>query len=130
MEKKNKLLIVITVVLVFVVATYFAFQNKQGALQTATEDDSVELTQDTAPAQVEGAVVTTPISYAQALIKYADRRIQLDKICQAHPNIVTYKDNTGIMIDNRSAETRTVKIGTTFTIKPTDLKSLLCQIFT
>ena len=51
MEKKNKLLIVITVVLVFVVATYFAFQNKQGALQTATEDDSVELTQDTAPAQ-------------------------------------------------------------------------------
>jgi hypothetical protein len=35
---------------------------------------------------------------------------------------VTYKDNSGIMIDNRSAQTRTVKVGTTFTIKPYGFK--------
>jgi hypothetical protein len=62
------------------------------------------------------------IAYADALIKYADRRIQLDKTCQAHPNTVTYKDNTGIMIDNRSPQTRTVKVGITFTIKPWGFK--------
>jgi len=56
------------------------------------------------------------------LVKYADRRIQLDTVCQAHPNTVTYKDNTGIMIDNRSPQTRTVKVGTNFTIKPWGFK--------
>ncbi len=57
------------------------------------------------------------ISYADALIKYADRRIQFDKICQAYPNTVTYKDNTGIMIDNRSAQARTIKVGTNYSVK-------------
>ena len=62
------------------------------------------------------------ISYANALIKYADRRIQLDTACQARPIAITYKDNTGIMIDNRSPQTRTVKVGITFTIKPYGFK--------
>lgn len=84
---------------------------------TTNEPDSV---QDTSDQDI--GVAATPISYANALIKYADRRIQLDPLCQAHPNNVTYKDNTGIMIDNRSSKTRTVKVGTTFTIKPWGFK--------
>ena len=77
---------------------------------------------NTAAPQDAKTTPPTSISYQDALIKYADRRIQLDEACQAHPSNVTYKDNTGIMIDNRSAKTRTVKIGTAFTIKPYGFK--------
>lgn len=87
----------------------------------ATEPESVQ------DIKVKDASVVKPvtISYANALVKYVDRRIQLDKICQAHPNTVTYKDNTGIMIDNRSPKTRTVKIAETFTIKPWGFKIIV-----
>ncbi len=60
---------------------------------------------------------TSEISYANALVKYKDRRIQFDKTCQAFPNTITYNDNLGIMLDNRSPDTRTIKVGTVYTIK-------------
>jgi hypothetical protein len=63
-----------------------------------------------------GATAAT-ISYTNALIKYADRRIQFNPTCQAFPNTVTYKDNTGIMLDNRSPVARTIKVGTNYTVK-------------
>ena len=101
-----------------VVILFFVFGNKQTVNnQTSIETESVQDITD----QDQGAAAA-PISYANALVKYADRRIQLDTICQAYPNTVTYKDNTGIMIDNRSQKTRTVKVGTTFTIKPWGFK--------
>ncbi len=75
----------------------------------------------------EGSVnATTPaaaLTYQQALEKYKDKRLQFNDKCQASaPNVVTYKDNTGIMLDNRSAQTRTIKVGTTYTIKPYGFK--------
>jgi hypothetical protein len=123
--EKNKLQILIWAIVAIVVVAvvlFFVFTNKQTANpvtdnQVTTEPESFQdiSAQDTGA----GAVA---ISYANALVKYADRRIQLDTICQAHPNAVTYKDNTGIMIDNRSPQTRTVKVGTTFSIKPWGFK--------
>ena len=64
-------------------------------------------------------VAPSLIAYADALKTYADRRIQINSGCQASfiGHTVTYKDNTGIMIDNRSAQSHTIKIGTTFTVK-------------
>ncbi len=61
--------------------------------------------------------VPASLSYANALIQYKDKRIQFDKTCQAFPNTVTYKDNTGIMLDNRSPNPRIIKVGTEYTIK-------------
>jgi hypothetical protein len=123
--EKNKLLMwigAIVIIIVVAVVLFFVFGNKQIANPVTTnpvttEPESVQDIDD----QAVGAGATA-ISYANALVKYADRRIQLDPTCQAHPNTVTYKDNTGIMIDNRSAKTRTVKVGTTFTIKPWGFK--------
>jgi hypothetical protein len=95
--------------------------NTQNPASTQTSSDTNALepqsTLDTSGTPVKG-VTPVSISYADALVKYADRRIQLDKNCQAIPNTVTYKDNTGIMIDNRSPNARTVKVGTTYSIKP------------
>jgi hypothetical protein len=126
MEKNSRTWIWIIVILIIAVALFFVFGNKQAAnpitpiTPVTTEPESV---QDVNDQDTIAKVVS--LSYADALVQYADRRIQLDKTCQAHPNSVTYKDNTGIMIDNRSPETRTIKVGTTFTIKPYGFKIIV-----
>ncbi|MFA5714282.1 MAG: hypothetical protein WC998_00895 [Candidatus Paceibacterota bacterium] len=126
MEKNSQIWIWIIVILIIAAGIFFFFGNKQEAnpitpiTQETTEPESV---QDVNNQDTIAKVVS--LSYADALVQYADRRIQLDKTCQAHPNNVTYKDNTGIMIDNRSPETRTVKVGTTFTIKPYGFKIIV-----
>jgi len=124
--EKNKIWIWVLVALVVVIVLFFVFSNEQTVDQVTTGNPST-----TAPESVQDissqdtGVAAAAISYANALVKYADRRIQLDATCQAHPNTVTYKDNTGIMIDNRSPQARTVKVGTTFTIKPWGFKILV-----
>lgn len=122
MEKNLKVLIGVVAAIVVVLAIiFFASQSQPTETnQTTTEPESVQdiSEQDT-------GMVAIPLTYANALIKYTDRRIQLDAMCQAHPNTVSYKDNTGIMIDNRSPQTRTVKVGSTFTIKPWGFKIIV-----
>ena len=133
MEKNNsKMWMWIAVVIVVILAIVFfvSKNNQQVAIAPVVTDTATSTTTATStePASIQDTtgiktgVGSVSISYENALIKYADRRIQLDLICQAHPNVVTYKDNTGIMIDNRSPQTRTVKVGTTFTIKPWGFK--------
>lgn len=60
------------------------------------------------------------MSYQNALELYKDnKRIQIsgsDTFCQASPNNVMYKNGTSIMIDNRSPQARTIKVGSTYTI--------------
>ncbi len=121
----------IIVVAILAVGAYLIF-NKSAVNPVATDSisDNTNTVADTItnptnePESVQdtsgqtGGVAPVTLSYANALIKYADRRIQLNATCQAYPYNVTYKDNTGIMIYNRSPNTRTVKVGTTFTIKP------------
>ena len=123
--EKNKMLMWGLVALFFIiVVVLFAFSsNKQ--VNNTTTDNSVTKTETESVQDIgnqDKGTAVAPISYANALVKYADRRIQLDTTCQAHPSNITYKDNTGIMIDNRSAQTRTVKVGTTFTVKPWGFK--------
>lgn len=117
--EKNKLYLWVSVVAVVILAVvfFFMFGNKQTENQVTTEPESVQDVNDQ-----DTGVPAEVISYANALVKYATRRIQLDTACQAYPNNITYKDNTGIMIDNRSPQTRTVKVGTPFTIKPWGFK--------
>lgn len=124
MEKNNSNTWIWVVVIIIVAGIlFFVFRSKQVISPVTTEDTNTT----TEPASVQDVGQTigagaVSISYANALVKYADRRIQLDRTCQARPNNVTYKDNTGIMIDNRSPQTRTVKVGATYTIKPYGFK--------
>jgi hypothetical protein len=69
--------------------------------------------------------VNTPletISYGEALVIYKDFSIQFDTACQANPNNVVYRNGTNIMIDNRSPFTRTIKIGSVYTVEPYGFK--------
>jgi hypothetical protein len=60
------------------------------------------------------------LSYTDAVALYSNgRRIQFDEVCQAKPSRAVFSNGTIIMIDNRSAQDRTIKIGdTTYAIKP------------
>jgi hypothetical protein len=128
MENKKTIWIVIGVIVIVAIALLIWKTKTSTTMtdQTPMTEENVEGTQDidsgTAPTTAGATVAPISISYQNALKQYATRRIQLDSKCQAVPNAVTYKDNTGIMIDNRSAQTRTVKVGTTFTIKPYGFK--------
>lgn len=120
MNKNIIIAIVIIVVLLIGASIWYFMSNSDietNENPVTTEPESVQDISDQ-----DTGTGATAISYANALVKYADRRIQLDTTCQAHPNTVTYKDNSGIMIDNRSPKTRTVKVGITFTIKPWGFK--------
>lgn len=114
----------IIILVIIAVALFFVFKNKKpevvpAVVQEETAQNEPESAQDTSEVSGIGAA---SISYANALIKYKDRRLQFDTACQAKPNTVTYKDNTGIMIDNRSPQTRVIKVGTSYTIKPYGFK--------
>ncbi len=68
-----------------------------------------------------GSTATSPktgtavsIRYANALIKYKDARLQLDKNCQASPDKMTFKNGSYMMVDNRAPVSRTVKLGSVF----------------
>jgi hypothetical protein len=127
MEKNKYNVWIWVVIAVIIIVLFFVFYNKKAVVPVTTENSvptttEIESSQDLSETTGLGAV---SISYTNALVKYADRRIQLDESCQAHPNNVTYKDNTGIMIDNRSSKTLTVKVGTNFTIKPWGFKIIV-----
>jgi len=124
MEKKNNVWIWIVVVVLVAVILFFVFYKNEVVIiptedTQTTETTNIESKQDLTETTGVGAV---SISYADALLKYEDRRIQLDELCQAHPNTVTYKDNTGIMIDNRSPLSMNIKVGTNYNIKPWGFK--------
>jgi cytoskeletal protein RodZ len=133
MENKKTIWIVIGVIVLIAIAL-LVWKMNTGTTPTdqipttqepVADDTQGGATQGTAPttgAGVTAAPSSITISYQDALKQYSTRRIQLNEQCQAVPNTVTYKDNSGIMIDNRSAQTRTVKVGTTFTIKPYGFK--------
>ena len=126
MQKTNYTTWVVVLVVVAIVL-FFIFRNKKQVTpvvtqQETTQNEPAESVQDTGEVSGVGAA---SISYANALIKYKDRRIQFDATCQAIPNVVTYKDNTGIMLDNRSPQTRIIKVGGTYTIKPYGFKIIV-----
>jgi len=87
-----------------------------------SSDDALVVTEDISAGSVDLPDVksTTPpvsYSYAEALVKFKDKRIQLEESCQAIPRTMTFKNNTNIMLDNRAKVGRRVKIGDVITVK-------------
>ncbi|HBP27443.1 MAG: hypothetical protein UR25_C0005G0042 [Candidatus Nomurabacteria bacterium GW2011_GWE1_32_28] len=135
-NKNNKVVyyvigVVIVVVLILLVVLNMQTSNEtitpntddETALESdLTAEDITKISEDTSEGSINVGASVSTISYADALIKYADKRIQFDTACQTFPNTVTYKDNTGIMLDNRSSISRTIKVGTNYTVKPWSFK--------
>ncbi len=133
MEDKNSktiwAIVGLIVVILIVVLVSRSYLVKTGTLEKSGEQTNVtpettvepESTLDATVTESEKPVAVT-IAYTDALVQYKDRRIQFDKGCQAFPNTITYNDNFGIMLDNRSPNTRKIKVGTVYSIKPYGFK--------
>jgi cytoskeletal protein RodZ len=129
MENKNKNLLVWIAVVLIVVVSIVVWVNKSSAptvvqnTTPATGDNTalqvINSTEDTSTGSVNVGATAATIAYSDALIKYANARLQLDKTCQAlaSPANLTFKNNAYLMIDNRAPVARTVKVGSTFSIK-------------
>lgn len=113
---------------VVAILSIFLFSNKH-------KDEDVDLVPDVEVGDVpevkdtpKKSVTKKPIppaptmSYLEALETYKDRRIQIDSMCEAIPNQVTYKNGISIMLDNRSDTTKNINLGGAMTIKPYDYK--------
>ena len=78
---------------------------------------NVEGTHDTTSDEKSTSKPAPVMSYAEALAKYKDRRIQFDQSCQATPNNMTFKNGTTIMLDNRAGVARNININGPVSIK-------------
>ena len=113
---KNKWLLLTVVVLV--VALGYWLMGKGGGLPlgnsvyptSSPSSSSVAK----APAKKSAAPVPTPSKpYGDLVKEYEGRRIQFDSRCQVVPNNATYKNGSSVMLDNRSNNPVTVKVGNT-----------------
>jgi hypothetical protein len=118
-SNKNKNLWIGLVVVIIIFCVMFWFFRKASAPET-TSNNSIPVVNPAENINTNNTGVSTAkpsISYANALIKYKNARLQLDKTCQADIDKMTFKNNSSLMIDNRAPVARTVKVGSTFSIK-------------
>jgi len=91
---------------------------------SGTEDLSDGSANNTSNNEVASAEVRL-LPYHEALGIYTGRRIEVSNTCQMMPNNMTFKNDTKVMIDNRSPSIKTIRIGkTTTTIKENGFKIL------
>jgi hypothetical protein len=132
-KNKSMWMWVLVAVLVVVAVVLLAMKMKTGDMSLETNEGAETAMDAEDQTSLPGAVEEktkestntakpTTLTYQQALEKYKDKRIQFDNSCASTPKTVTYKDNTGIMLDNRSSQTRTIKVGTAYTLKPYGFK--------
>lgn len=144
-KSNNSMWIVVGVVVLIALIALFMSMSKKDDMAVVDDNTAMQNTGEEMPPKADqtnavedtsaGSINATPgavsISYADALVKYKDRRLQFTTntgVCAvSKPNSVTYKDNTGIMLDNRSAETMTIKVGDTYTVKPYGFKIVTLQ---
>lgn len=125
MKDNNKTVWIVLGIIILIIAVMLIVKNKNkdGEMNDDGQNTDVTTVEPSEDVSEGSVTATTPgstpvtLSYANALIQYADRRIQINDACQATPTNMTFKTNTNIMIDNRSAQTKVVKIGSTYTVK-------------
>jgi hypothetical protein len=125
MQNKKSKNLYYGIVALIVVALIIFWSMKKEVVPVGNLDQNADLSinQDATTSESKSVAKTNTsglagsISYEDALMKYANQRIQFDTACQAHPNTFNYKKNSSIMLDNRSPEDRTIKIGTNYTVK-------------
>lgn len=114
--------IVIVIVIIFIKSRHKASEPLESSNPLVEISAPEEIKQENSTSKNVKTVVKKSndgkgsLTYAEALDMYKDRRIQLDDECQAFPNNITYKQNTDIMIDNRSGVSRQVSVGSTIAV--------------
>ena len=108
---------VVVLVIVLVLAAYGLWLMKNPAVPPTLDEKGMITGPD--------IKINTPVlktSYEQALEIYKDYRIQFGENCRATPSNVSYKNGTNIMLDNRSAYNRAIRVGSVYTVNSYDFK--------
>jgi len=126
-QKNKSMTWILVAALVLIAIVIFMVRSKNmNQDDVVVDQENAIVAEDTTEGAEDTTPVTTPVavsvpaasmSYQQALLAYKDRRIQIDKNCQAIPNNVTYKNGTSIMIDNRAPVARNLNINGAVSIK-------------
>lgn len=126
MNRKSILLLILAV-LIIVLVIQLAMKNNNPANESSGVDDvskeeveketKTNVAKTATPTTVKKTQVTaTPDPkrvYEEALVTYANRRIQFDAGCQANPRSMTINNGTSIMFDNRSGDARWISLDET-----------------
>lgn len=122
MENKSKMWVWIVVIVIVVIGLVLWATKSSAPIvvqNTTPTTDNTALqvgSEDLSTGSVNTGAKAATIAYADALIKYKDARLQLDKTCQTSPDKMTFKNGAILMVDNRAPVARTVKVGSTFPI--------------
>ena len=124
MNKDKKVFVELVVVVALVGFGLWSLSKNPAPVVTnnGANNQQVIPTEDTSVGSIDVGAPAASLSYAQALVKYKDARLQLDKVCQASPDKMTFKNNASLMVDNRAPVARTVKVGSIFPIKADGFK--------
>ncbi|MEI8129923.1 MAG: hypothetical protein WCG55_00250 [bacterium] len=131
MDKKWWWVIGGAVVLVIVIIGALRLSHKAEApvAEPSTHDletSVLQSTEDFSRGSVHQAPAPTvpALTYTEALTKYADARLEFDAECQVRPVNQTWKNNTELMLDNRSNQNRLIHMDVLgdVTIKPWGFK--------
>jgi hypothetical protein len=137
MEKKNNIWMVVLGAIVVILILFLLVRNMNKtavvtpevpASDTVTSAQTPSSTEDVSAGDINAQTPQAVISYNDALNLYAKTRIQFNNSCQVVvPNVTTFKNNTLLMLDNRSASTRTLHLGFmgNVTIKPWAFKIVM-----
>ncbi|MBI2068910.1 MAG: hypothetical protein HYT67_02315 [Candidatus Yanofskybacteria bacterium] len=106
------------VVVVLVVALGYWLMGREGGFPTGNSVYPTPTPSSSpaakAPAKSGAKVSPAPSRpYGDLVKEYEGRRIQFDQRCQVVPNDPTYKNGSSVMLDNRSNNPVTVKVGNT-----------------
>ena len=122
---KNVWVAVITILVLGLILFIGFSKGKTGTLISDLTDLTDQSSEEVSDTKTVKKISDKVLTYGEALIVYEGKRIQLGMDCQATPSNLALKNNTKIMIDNRSSLAREVEVGDTrMTISPWGLKEV------
>jgi len=124
MKDKNKVSYGILVAVILLGGIYWYYNSSSGTVTppsgTSVGSETISFSPSPSPTaspkpkssstSTKSIPATDSISYSQALVDYASKRIQLDPLCQANPSRLIVIKGTKVMFDNRSAAAHTIAL--------------------
>ena len=98
--------------------------NKEPAEQVVDYQGTEDISEGSinAPKAKKGGPEIALLSYHETLGLYTGRRVEIADDCQISPSTMTLKNNTKVMLDNKSKALKTIKIDKTTTVKEQGFK--------
>ena len=120
MKKTNWILVVVVAVVAVVYfwlgkdpISYISLDKSSpspSSSASSTKPKSTTTTKTT-PMPSSASAAANPKTYTDIVKEYADRRIQFDERCQTTPRTSTFKNNSNILLDNRSSTAKVITVG-------------------